>query len=56
MVGPLDIVRLQAFEAASLLKIAGRCYRRLAVEEWDLVPELVDAARDRLGTGAAAAP
>jgi hypothetical protein len=56
MVGPLDLIRLQAFEAASLLKIAGRCYRKLAVEEWDLVPELVDAARDCLGMGAAAAP
>lgn len=56
MVGPLDLIRLQAFEAASLLKIAGRCYRKLAVEEWDLVPELVDAARECLGMGAAAAP
>jgi hypothetical protein len=48
MVAPLDMMRIRAFEGASLLKIAGRCYRRLAVEQWDLVPELVDAALERL--------
>jgi hypothetical protein len=41
---PLDQNRLGVFEAASLLKIAGRRYCRLAVDEWDRVPDLIDAA------------
>jgi hypothetical protein len=47
----LDEERLRAFEAASLLKIAGRRYRRLAVKEWDMVPKLIETALDRIGGG-----
>ena len=36
--------RLRAFEAASLLKIAGRRYRRLAVKELGMVPRLIETA------------
>ena len=41
----LDEGRTNLFEAASLLKIAGRRFRSLTVREWDLVPELITAAR-----------
>ena len=50
---PLDTDRLRAFEAAAALKIAGRRCRRLAVEEWDRLGELVSAALDLLGARAA---
>lgn len=43
--GRLDSDRLRAYEAASLLKIAGRRYRRLETGMWPLVPELIAAAR-----------
>ena len=39
-----DERRLALYEAASLLKIAGRRYRSLTVREWPKVPYLVDAA------------
>jgi phosphotransferase family enzyme len=35
---------LAAFRAASMLKIAGRRFQRLDFEEWELVPQLLDAA------------
>jgi Phosphotransferase enzyme family len=50
-IAPLDDDRLRIFEGASLLKIAGRRYRSLAVREWNLVPELIDAALACLGAG-----
>ncbi|MDP9332521.1 MAG: aminoglycoside phosphotransferase family protein [Actinomycetota bacterium] len=40
----LEPERLRLFEAASMLKIAARRFRRLAVTEWPVVPALVDAA------------
>jgi hypothetical protein len=40
----LEPERLRIFEAASMLKIAARRFRRLAVTEWPVVPALVDAA------------
>lgn len=40
------------FEAISLLKIAGRRFRSLAVDEWPLVPALLDAADSLLASGA----
>jgi len=43
----LEPERLRIFEAASMLKIAARRFRRLAVTEWPLVPALVDAAVGR---------
>ena len=36
--------RVRAFEAVSLLKIAGRRYRALDVAEWPQVPNLIEAA------------
>lgn len=45
----LDEDLLAAFEGVSLLKIAGRRFRNLAFDEWERVPELVDAALARLG-------
>jgi hypothetical protein len=45
----LDDDRVRTFEAASLLKIAGRRYRKLPFEDWDRAPELIDAALMRLG-------
>jgi hypothetical protein len=36
---------LEAYRAATLLKIAGRRLRRLAFDEWPALPELVDRAR-----------
>jgi hypothetical protein len=41
----LDPARLALYEAASLLKIAGRRFRSLTVKEWPVVPQLLDAAR-----------
>jgi len=49
---PLDADRLRVFEAAALLKIAGRRCRRLAVAEWGLLGDLVSAALDLLGAAA----
>lgn len=40
----MDPGALRYFEAVALLKIAGRRYRRLAVDEFAFVPELLDAA------------
>jgi hypothetical protein len=37
---------LGAFRAASMLKIAGRRLRSLSFEEWELLPKLLDGARD----------
>jgi hypothetical protein len=37
--------RLALYQAASLLKIAGRRFRSLTVKEWPLVPQLLDAAQ-----------
>lgn len=51
-VGPRDDNRIRAFEAASLLKIAGRRYRKLPSEHLDRAPELIAAALTRLGAGA----
>jgi hypothetical protein len=48
---------LDRYEAASLLKIAGRRFRALDVGEWPLVPELIEHAHlllDRAGTSASA--
>lgn len=39
---------IDVFEAASLIKIAGRRFRNLSVREWPLVPELLDAAAELL--------
>ena len=50
------------YEAASLLKIAGRRFRKLSVSEWPLVPRLLDEAdallglSDRVAVPRAAAP
>jgi hypothetical protein len=41
--------RVAIFEAASMLKIAGRRYRSLTFREWPLVPALVDGAAVLLG-------
>ena len=43
----LEPERLRIFEAASMLKIAARRFRRLAVSEWPVVHALVDAAVER---------
>jgi hypothetical protein len=40
----LDARQLARYQAASLLKIAGRRFRSLTVKEWPLVPRLIDAA------------
>ena len=48
-VAPLDHDRVAAFEAASLLKIAGRRYRKLPWEDWDRAPQLIEDALARLG-------
>jgi hypothetical protein len=44
-----DSDRLAFYRAASLLKIAGRRYRSLNVDEWPLVPRLLDQACALLG-------
>jgi hypothetical protein len=41
--------RIIEFEAASLLKIAGRRYRSLTLKEWPLVPRLIDDCVALLG-------
>jgi hypothetical protein len=43
--GAADPARRALYEAASLLKIAGRRFRSLTVKEWPLVPQLLDTAR-----------
>lgn len=53
---PLDQRRVRAFESTSLLKIAGRRYPRLKVEQWERVPHLIDAAFRLLDTNAGTAP
>lgn len=40
----LDEVLLNSYEAATLLKIAGRRFRSLQYDEWPAVPELVERA------------
>ena len=45
-----DAERLRLFEAAALLKIAGRRCRSLSYREWQHLPALIDSARDMLGT------
>jgi hypothetical protein len=48
--GPLPPAAWRAlYEAASLLKIAGRRFRNLSLPEWPLVPRLLDAAFAGLG-------
>ena len=44
----LDTRQLARYQAASLLKIAGRRFRSLTVKEWPLVPRLIDAAVEDL--------
>jgi aminoglycoside phosphotransferase (APT) family kinase protein len=44
------------YEAASMLKIAGRRIRNLDVSEWALVPQLLDEARAALERASPAAP
>jgi hypothetical protein len=39
---------LTLYRTASMLKIAGRRYRALSVDEWPFVPKLLAAARERL--------
>jgi hypothetical protein len=47
--GPLpDSSWLAVFRAGSMLKIAGRRFRSLDLEEWELVPKLLDAAWEAL--------
>src|SRR5213592_760233 len=43
------------YEAGSMLKIAGRRFRKLDVSEWSLVPQLLDEARALLGLTSPAA-
>src|SRR5437899_1805898 len=43
------------YEAGSMLKIAGRRFRKLDVSEWPLVPQLLDEARALLGLTSPAA-
>jgi hypothetical protein len=40
--------RLSAYRCASLLKIAGRRFRSLSLDEWPLIPELLTAAEECL--------
>jgi hypothetical protein len=52
--GPAVDARESAiYQAASLLKIAGRRFRSLSLKEWPLVPRLLDAAGDLLADEAA---
>jgi hypothetical protein len=41
---------LAVFCAAPMLKIAGRRFQSLTLEEWELVPQLLDAAGAKLGS------
>jgi hypothetical protein len=43
-----DESRITLYEAASLLKIAGRRFRSLTVREWPKVPQLITAAQRKL--------
>src|SRR5216117_2576986 len=53
---PLPDARWTArYEAGSMLKIAGRRFRKLDVSEWPLVPRLLDEARALLGLTSPAA-
>jgi hypothetical protein len=45
----LDAGALAVYEAASMLKVAGRRYRSLTAKEWHLTPALIDQAVDTLG-------
>jgi hypothetical protein len=47
-----DPDRVALHLAASSMKIAGRCLQKLAVDEWEQVPRLVEAALDGLGAPA----
>ena len=47
----LDQARLRWWQAASLVKIAGRRYRQLATHQWSLVPLLLHEARAVLTSG-----
>jgi hypothetical protein len=44
-----DRIRTAVYEAASLLKIAGRRYRSLSVREWPKVPFLIETAAALIG-------
>jgi aminoglycoside phosphotransferase (APT) family kinase protein len=44
------------YEAASMLKIAGRRFRKLDVSEWALLPQLLDETRALLGLSSPGAP
>jgi hypothetical protein len=46
--GALNAERLRVFEAAALLKIAGRRCRSLSAHEWQHLPALIDTALDML--------
>jgi hypothetical protein len=46
--GTLNAERLRVFEAAALLKIAGRRCRSLSAHEWQHLPLLIDTAIDML--------
>jgi hypothetical protein len=46
--GALTAERLRVFEAAALLKIAGRRCRSLSAHEWQHLPALIDTALDML--------
>ena len=48
----VDPGRIALHQAATSLKIAGRCLQKLAVAEWEHLPRLVAAARDGLGAAA----
>jgi aminoglycoside phosphotransferase (APT) family kinase protein len=52
--GALSERHLAAYEAVSMLRIAGRRYRNLAMTEWPLVPRLVDAALEACASARAA--
>jgi thiamine kinase-like enzyme len=44
-----DLSWLAVYQAASMLKIAGRRYRSLTIKEWPLTPALVDGAMELIG-------
>jgi aminoglycoside phosphotransferase (APT) family kinase protein len=48
----IDPSRLRVWEAASLLKIAARRCRRLAMDEWERVPDLIETAHTLLSAAA----
>jgi aminoglycoside phosphotransferase (APT) family kinase protein len=51
----VDAARVAVHQASSLLKIAGRRYRALAMHEWEFVPALIDAALELLAVPARSA-